>query len=147
MKTLATYKEKVLLGRVDGECIYLSAPSWDCGWYWGFGYLGNRNCHYHIDGLMKGQNLYDGFKGHFGDSFKVTEDRDIWRLAELFTSFYALKESAGLFHRGGSHLTTNPCKEVLQRLDLHKEINEIMLPAIFHEIYEILNKYTPCITN
>ena len=53
MKTLINYSKKTFIGTVDGEKIYLSAPSWDCGWYWGFGYLGNNNCHYHVDGLKK----------------------------------------------------------------------------------------------
>ena len=44
---------KIKLGVVNNETIYLTPPSWDCDWYWGFGYLGNKNCHYHIDGLNK----------------------------------------------------------------------------------------------
>ena len=49
------YKFKQLLGytKYDHKPIYLDGFSWDCGWYWGFGYLGNKNCHYHVDGLEK----------------------------------------------------------------------------------------------
>lgn len=32
----------------DKDRIALYAPTFDCGWYWGFGYLGNKNCHYHL---------------------------------------------------------------------------------------------------
>ena len=53
VKTEIKWTEKIALGKVDGNTIYLSSPSWDCGWYWGFGYLGNKDCHYHIDGLTK----------------------------------------------------------------------------------------------
>ena len=35
----SNYPEKIYIGTVDGEKIYLSAPSWDCDWYWGFGYI------------------------------------------------------------------------------------------------------------
>ena len=96
MKTLSNYS-RVLLGQNDGQNIYLTPPSWDCDWYWGSGYLGNSNNHYHVDGLKKIEtyntdknvweyefvNLYDGFKKHFGDTFIVKRDKDIWTLAEL----------------------------------------------------------------
>jgi hypothetical protein len=68
MKTLSNY-EKILLGYNNNEPIYLSPPSWDCGWYWGFGYLGNKNCHYHVDGLTKIQSqdfLTIGLVTHIG---------------------------------------------------------------------------------
>lgn len=156
MKTLSNYKEKIYLGLVNAERIYLSAPSWDCGWYWGFGYLGNRNCHYHLDGLEKIEtynfeakgftcefvNLYEGLKKHFGDSFIVKEDKDIWILAELFKSFYTAKEYAGFCHTGGAHMTNNPCKELLKNSAEELRINEIVLPQIFEEIYKVLAKYT-----
>lgn len=137
---MKTYS-KILLGEAYNEKIFLSPPSWDCGWYWGFGYLGNENCHYHVDGLSKDKNLYDGFKEHFGDSFIVKEDSDIWTLCELFQSFYTLKKSAEFFRQGDAYYTTNPCKDLLTDTDLEKKINQLLLPAIFEEIYKILNKY------
>lgn len=155
MKTLRNYKEKTYIGEHNGERIYLSAPSWDCGWYWGFGYLGNKNCHYHVDGLTKIENynfekqvwqyefvnLYDGLKKHFGDSFIIKNDSDIWTLAELFKTFYTLKETSEVLGRGGSHYTNNPCKDVIINTDEVNRINENVLPAIFDEIYKILGKY------
>ena len=154
MKTLNDYK-KVLLGKNDGQNIYLSPPSWDCNWYWGFGYLGNKDCHYHVDGLKKIEtynfdakawthesvNLYNGLKRHFGDSFIVKEDKDIFTLAELFSTFYSLRETAEMLGRGGSHYTTNPCKDIIINKDETDRINNIVLPTVFDEIYKVLNKY------
>lgn len=144
---------KIKLGVVDNKNIYLSPPSWDCGWYWGFGYLGNKDCHYHVDGLKKIEtynyeakvwvyefvNLYDGFKKHFGDTFIVKNDSDIWKLAELFETFYSLKNIAEVYNRGGSHLSSNPCADLIKNSDEVKRINVVLLPAIFEEIYNILN--------
>lgn len=159
-KTLRKYFDKTLLGTVDGKKIYLTAPSWDCGWYWGFGYLGNCNCHYHVDGLkciekwVKGSdgnnyqtienvNLHEGFIRHFDEgSFIVKDDKDIWTLAELFETFYRLKGIAEVYGRGGSHYTTNPCAELIKNEVEVNRINEELLPAIFEEIYKILDKYT-----
>ena len=150
-KTLSNYPAKVLIGKKDNENIYLSAPSWDCGWYWGFGYLGNKNNHYHVDGLTKHQeyntdkkcfeysffNLYDGFKKHFGTSL-ILRDSQLWTVCELFSTFYSLKECAEVLNRGGSQLTSNPCKDIIINNDEVKRINDIVLPAIFEAIYKIL---------
>ena len=155
MKTKSEYPKRFLLGSRDGEKIYLTAPSWDCGWYWGFGYLGNNNNHYHVDGLKKIEtynfnksvfeyefvNLYVGLKKHFGDTFVVKKDSDIWTLAELFQTFYTLKETAEVFGRGGSYYTKNPCKDLLINKELVDKINNVLLPEIFEQIYLILNKY------
>ena len=43
-------KDKVFFGtrKEDNRRIYISKPPFDCGWYWGFGYLGNSREHYHL---------------------------------------------------------------------------------------------------
>ncbi len=128
---------KYLIGYNDNEPIYLSPPSWDCGWYWGFGYLGNRNCHYHVDGLAKDCNLYDGFKKHFGESLKI-RDSHLWTICELFKTFYILKETAEVLGRGGAHYTNNPCKNIIVNKDEVERINKTIMPALFEEIYKIL---------
>jgi|GEM_PF-2331276 len=138
MKTLSNYS-KILLGYNDNQPIYLSPPSWDCGWYWGFGYLGNKNCHYHIDGLSKDKNLYDAFIEHFDDTLTVRKS-DLWTLVELFSTFYSLKKTCEVLGRGGSHYTSNPCKDLIINTDEVTRINNIVLPQVFEEIYKILNR-------
>ena len=139
MKTLRNYKKHTYLGIVNNEKIFLTAPSWDCGWYWGFGYLGNNNCHYHINGLDKNKDLHTAITEHFGDSF-VIRPSDSWTFAELMNSFYKLKETAEVLGRGGSHLSTNPCKDIIINKKEVERINNIVLPHIFDEIYKILER-------
>ncbi len=148
---LSSYPNKIFIGVSDNEKIYLSAPSWDCGWYWGFGYLGNKNCHYHVDGLTKHEkynaekrvfeyeftNLFDGFKKHFGNSL-VVRDSQLWQLCELFKTFYLLKETASVLGRGSAGYTSNPCQDVIINKDEANRINSIVLPSIFEAIYKIL---------
>ena len=130
--------KKIKIGVVDGQDIYLSPPSWDCGWYWGWGYLGNRNCHYHLDTLDKRIDFKTAIDNHFGSSYIVSiEER--WKVSELFKSFYALKEIAKVYNRGGVHLNDNPCKELIKNKKEVKRINQVLLPAIFKEVYIILN--------
>jgi hypothetical protein len=145
------YPEVYLGYNEENGRICLTAPSWDCGWYWGFGYLGNRNCHYHVDGLTtrewydveKGcfrsekMSLFDGFKKHFGDTLTLT-DAQLWTLCELFRTFYTLSKTAELYGRGGTHYTDNPCKELLTNTAERDRINQVLLPAVFKEIYKIL---------
>lgn len=138
MKTIRDYK-KMLIGIVDNEKIYLSPPSWDCGRYWGFGYLGNKNCHYHVDGLSKEINLHDALIEHFGKSL-IVRSSDLWTFAELFQSFYTLRKTAEMLKNGSAHLTNNPCKDIIINSDESKRINEIVLPSIFDEIYKILDR-------
>ena len=116
-----------------------------------FGYLGNKNCHYHVDGLKKHEtynfekkcfeyeftNLYDGFIKHFGNTLRVRKS-DLWVLCELFQTFYTMREAAEVLGRGGSHYTSNPAKDIIVNKDEVKRINEIVLPQIFEEIYKIL---------
>ena len=141
MKT-TKFNEKISLGKVDGKNIYLSAPSWDCGWYWGFGYLGNKDCHYHVDGMNKDKNLYDAFIEHFGDTFIIKEEKDIWTLCELFKTFYVLKDTCEVLGHGGAHYTTNPLSDLIKNTKEVKRINENVMPQIFDKIYELLNKKT-----
>ena len=139
---METNYEKIQLGTVNNENIFLSPPSWECNWFWGFGYLGNANCHYHLSGLSKDCNLFKGIKNHFGDSFIIKDDKDIWTFVELIQTFYHLQESAEVFGRGGSHCIYNPCKNIIINKEIVTRINNIIIPAIFEETYKILNKYT-----
>ena len=151
-KSHAFGKDCYLIGKnKHGDLIWLEAAKWDCGWYWGFGYIEvytsqsnpaksrDISSHSHWDGLVGNQE--DGsYKHHVNEALSesVLSDSESWKLSELMASFYILKEAAGLFSRGGSHLTTNPVKDILKSQDMEKHINEVMMPAIFAEVYKIL---------
>lgn len=145
----------------DKAHIYLTAPTWDCGWYWSFGYLGNSREHYHLSSYqIKTRLLYK----KDGSCVVVTEQRNIcmrdalledydlnpkllkgssefsnnlWTFCELALTAYALKETAEILKRGGSHMAENPCADLIKNFDEFKRINEIVLPAIFAEIEKI----------
>ena len=67
MKQIKKYNQngKYLLGiNKEDKKVYLTKPSWDCSWYWGFGYIDMPDSHSHWKGEIVGQmNKYD-FK-HF----------------------------------------------------------------------------------
>lgn len=147
-------KEIYLLGKKDGINYWLEAPSWDCGWYWGCGYVetySNNSCperardissHQHFDGLFfnkKNKNGYDAFLEFFDEI--TLEKKEVWTFVELMKTIYTLKDTAEVLGRGGSHYTTNPCKDVIINNEEVKRINEIILPALFEEVKILLTVY------
>lgn len=153
-KSHAFGKDVYLLG-IDQDGIYywLEAPKWDCGWYWGFGYVQtftnntnpkkarDINSHEHIDSSFMGKineeyihNIYNCPR------FARTtfDEKTGWILSELFNEFYTLKKTAELYHIGGAHTTTSPLQDLLKNPEQEKHINEVLIPAITAKIIELL---------
>jgi hypothetical protein len=128
---------KILLGQLKdtGENIWISKPSWDCDWYWSFGYLGNRDCHYHLDDYQNGRNInmYDALKTDYILSENIKDN--LWVFCELALSIYQLKHTVELLGRGGSHMTTNPCKDLIKDEAYTKHINEVVLPKVMQHFW------------
>lgn len=147
-------KGKYLLGLDQyGDEMWLTAASWDCEWYWGFGYIHQKDSHTHVDSRLMGkQEVYNCDKNCWqlssdyvhnifhSPEFSATSftEAEGWVLSELFSTFYILEETAGMYNRGGSHVADNPLMHVLKNKEQEDHINKILLPAIFEEIYKIL---------
>ena len=148
-------KEYLMGKNQDGEKVWLETPSWDCGWYWGFGYLNTISSHTHVNGLTGRQEYWDSEKQCFRvssdyvhniyDSPKLVEttftENEGWKLSELFREFYLLKDMAEYTHRSpaGCHVTTSPVTQDPEKMaQWHKEINEVMIPMITAEIMRML---------
>lgn len=137
IKQEKTNKGMLLGVNKDGQKVWLSEPSWDCGWYWGFGYLGEYErgqqvAHYHLSSVINGANSFEDF-----ESLTIEKDK-IWTFLELAKTAYSLKDIAAVYGRGGSRYTTNPLAEKIKNEAEVKRINEELLPAIFKEIEKIL---------
>ena len=118
-KSHAFGKDVYLLGeKKTGELIWLQAASWDCNWYWGFGYIeeytNNQhpessrdiNSHSHWSGLVGKQEKYNFEKKcfelssdyihHLNDNPDMAAttltDKESWELADLMQSFYTFKD-------------------------------------------------------
>lgn len=131
---------RVFLGTShDNGRIYLTPPSWDCDWYWGWGYIGNTHIHYHLSSMFEKKDMYTGIKEHF-KTFVITDNGDLWKFCELVRTFYHLRETSDVLTRGGSHYTTNPCQELIKDADYAKHINTVLIPAIFAETYKLFAK-------
>lgn len=142
MEAIIKGEKRVFLGRrkSDNAAIYLYKPSWDCDWYWGFGYLGNSREHSHLDGYAKGRNINmrDALLEDYNLNPRV--EKQLWVFCELVQTAYTLKKTTEVLGRGGSHYTTNPLSDLIKNTDEVKRINEVVLPEIFNAISELFEK-------
>ena len=153
-KSRAFGKDIYLLGTLEGGGnIWLEQGTWDCEWYWGFGYVetytNNRSPHLARD-IMSHQR-FSGFVGlkdkdnnyihHLNDNPEIKEtvltDGESWRLTDLMQSFYTLRKAAEIYHQGNSHLTSDHSIS-LKNKAAEKRINEKEIPLIMEAVYAVL---------
>ena len=151
-------KKVYLIGmNMDGDYIWLEEPKWDCGWYWGFGYIetytNNKHpekskdidSHSHFNSCIAGYKHKDGeyiHHPHANPDLAITTltPRESWLLAEYMKTYYTLKESAGVFNRGGSHLTScDDQRDLIQDKGIEDKINTHSLPELFKLIDRLLS--------
>jgi len=142
-------KDVYLLGSdKEGSLYWLESPSWDCDWYWGFGYIETytRNkspqasndiiSHEHADNFMsKWFTEWNGSKPRLEEC--TFTERESWEISELFEQFYFLQEAAKNFGRGRCHCANTTVK-LWEKPELVKELNEVILPEVMNRIIEIL---------
>lgn len=150
------------ISRESKETIYIYKPTFDCGWYWSFGYLGRSNLHYHLssykdhsyiitlqDGTIelvterRNFNMYDCLSADY--ELAPAIKKNLWQFCELAKTAYALKQTAEVLGRGGSHYTTNPCCDIIKNSKEVDRINKEVLPAIFNKIQQIVEGREECL--
>lgn len=135
----------------DGILYWLESANWDCGWYWGGGYVetytdnihpnlsADVSSHQHFDSMFFNQqnkNGVDAFKEFFSKT--PFTDEEIWKILELMRSFYIARAYSDMLHRGGAHYTENPAKETIKNDREYERINKVVIPKIMQELYGIL---------
>lgn len=152
-KLLREYPKFVKLGtstELDGD-VFIVSPTWDCGWYWGFGYLERWNSrkddidfNTHIDhefGTNKDGrrcNWYEGMKDVLDKGDVFENDRQRWKFLEIVKTIYNLKMTAEVLGRGGSHYGNNPLSDEIKNHDEVRRINEELIPKLIDEMYKVL---------
>lgn len=147
MSPTTIWNESLCFGKrtYDDVSIYLSAPSWDCEWYWSYGYLGNQNEHYHLDDYetpywlreKQNRNMYDALKNDYILAPKIYEN--LWLFCEFTETIYSFKTIAEVYKRGGSHYTHSKDEQkITQDLVAYERINNIILPQLFDKLYTII---------
>lgn len=164
-KVDSAFGKKVYLLGADpnNKWIWLEEATWDCGWYWGFGYLetytnhrkpsmsSDIRSHQHFDGFLWGKDkvydfdkktfVCDEYHHHWNESSLITattlSKEESWQLSDLMKSYYTLREASDIFHSGSSHLcSVKGCDLISQAM--YDEINKVLMPRIFEQVYKIL---------
>jgi len=123
---LGRLKENVDLSS-SGEVTFIEKHKWDCGWYWAFGYVGNRNCHYHFESmmspLMRGTTYPPLFLA--SEIFAVTNisDKEWWVIRDLFVQAYALKKAAAVYRYGGHQSSQTGVTDLIKNADKAASLN------------------------
>lgn len=154
-KRRAFGKNIYLLGKnKEGHKMWLEEASWDCGWYWGFGYIETYTnnetpelsrdieSHQHFDELFLKKEIFNSFKNTFEET--PLSDNEIWELLGYMKEFYVMRDYSDLLH-SGNHITEK-AKNIKE--EKHKEtneseynrINKILMPELFDKIYKILEE-------
>lgn len=95
--------------------------------------------HTHFDSEFLNKS-YDTFKEAFEEM--VLSKEEVWKLLELAETFYTLRHAADLFKRGGSHITTNDCYDVIKDNAWYTEIVKVKIPAVLEAIVKLLGGTT-----
>ena len=146
-------KDIYLLGKdKDGTNYWLQEASWDCDWYWGFGYIetytNNKNperskdieSHNHFNNLFLKKDIFDSFKNFFEES--TLNNDEIWKLLGYMKEFYVMKEYSELL-KWGNHITSKAeniteQKNKIENINEYNRINKILMSELFEKIYKLL---------
>ncbi len=131
----------------DGIKYWLEEPSWDCGWYWGFGYIEtytNNRCIEKSRDIQSHQHADDFYSKWCNKILKSKSfsEKEMWELCELFQNFYTLQGLAECqAHNGKEGNWTSKCNGFDYRKLLREDvnINRDCLPYVMAKIISILS--------
>jgi len=129
--------QKIVLGKTEDGLMSIEKHSWDCGWYWGFGYIGNKNIHMHIESLIFTRET--DVNKIFLET-KLTQNQ-WWIIRDLFIQAYALKKAAEVYHYGGHQTTVDGLTDIIKSPSMELQLNSD-LEKLLNKTWEYLEMIT-----
>lgn len=125
-----------------GEPLYFEEHSWDCGWYWGFGYIGNKNLHTHAS-VFAEKLIWN----HANDVFENTDtsvgaiynDKVFWVFKDLLRQAYDLRKAAEVYRHGGFCTSLKGVTDIIKNKEKEEMINadlEIVLDKLWESLLQ-----------
>ena len=132
--------DKILIFKKDNNRYYLRKPHFDCGWYWGLGYLATgRGSHGHFDSYFKDKPFYDAWLDDFDDTPFTREEAYI--ITDYVRQLYILRKMSDMLHLGNTHITSD-AKALEQFTEQntaeYKRINNVLIPTIWNTLVDVL---------
>lgn len=111
--------EKIYLGKFKGDKLWIEKHSWDCGWYWGFGYVGNNRLHTHFNGNFLNNGIITS------EQFEELNfsEKTWWKILELFSQAYSLMKAAEVYRHGG-HISGGKESQLIVDEEMEVRINK-----------------------
>lgn len=131
--------DKILLFKKDNNRYYLRKPHFDCGWYWGLGYLATgRGSHGHFDSYFKDKLFCDAWVD-FDDTPFTKEEAYI--ITDYMRQLYTLRKMSDMLYVGNTHITSYA--KVLEQFAEqneaeYKRINNVLIPTVWNALVDVL---------
>jgi hypothetical protein len=131
--------DKILLFKKDNNRYYLRKPHFDCGWYWGLGYLATgRGSHGHFDDYFKDKPFYNAWID-FDDTPFTKEESYI--ITDYMRQLYRLRKMANMLYCGNTNVTDDAT--VLEQfresnMAEYKRINNVLIPTVWNALVDVL---------
>jgi len=134
MTKLFLGKTKETFNGLSNEQIFITKHSWDCGWYFGFGYIGNKDLHTHFDLVFLGNECKLA-----SEIFRNTNisDKNWWIIRDLFIQAYSLSQTAKVYRHGGYQTKSKGTTDIVESDLKYKAINED-LKIVLDTLWEFL---------
>lgn len=131
---LGTVKKDFDSGMIAGKRLYIDKHNWDCGWYWGFGYIGNSRLYTHFDGnLLYKLQIVDIF-------IRPRYTQGQWyAIQDLFKQAYALDKAAMVYQVGGNITGDRDIAGLILNKEMADKLNAD-LKIILDKAWSILGK-------
>ncbi len=132
--------DKILLFKADNNRYYLRNPKFDCGWYWGLGYLatGRSSSHSHFDTYFKDKLFCDAWIDFEATPFTKDES---YIITDYMRQLYRLREMADMLHLGNTHITSNANaleQFAEQNTAEYKRICNVLIPTVWNALVDVL---------
>jgi len=135
--------ERIRIGKLEdsGESVFLEKHSWDCSWYWGFGYLETSCSHFHFENVIPNESNKSYLIFDLGHKARINLDPklDGWVLMELFAQAYTLKHAAELYYMGHACIGDARGLGIKKNREKAKEFNSV-LEAVLGNIWKYIVK-------
>lgn len=122
---------------ITGEIIFIEKHTWDCDWYWGFGYIGNKDLHSHAKVFIEELLWHDKDKVFEESIFK--SNNDFWIFKDLLKQAYTLRECAEVYRNGGHCTKEKGITDIILNKDMEKKINND-LRIILETLWDFLTR-------
>ena len=132
-KKLGKVREDYYNASLAGRVIYLSKHSFDCGWYWGFGYIGNNHLHTHFSYILERPQLVTDV---FSDT-SITE-ATWWNIQDLFKQAYILKEYAGLCRHNNGYIASSAACKILSLTSEDEKLTNERLELVLDTVWALI---------